>query len=261
VLVLLPPSESKAAPPLRGAPVDLAALSFPELTPVREHLLTALERTSALPDAARRLLVGPSLAAEVERNLRIRELPTRRALDVYTGVLYDALDAGTLSTGAKRRARTRLVVVSALWGLVRPQDKIPPYRLNVCADLAGAGPLEPSWRAVLPRLLDPAAGDGLVVDCRSSSYLAMGMPSDADRTVLVRVLRDGAGGRSVVSHMAKHTRGLVARHLLERSADPRTPHALATALGERWEVELLAPPRAGRPWTVEVVVPGGPAPA
>jgi hypothetical protein len=55
--------------------------------------------------------------------------------------------------------------------------------------------------------------------------------------------------------MAKHTRGLVARHLLESGADPRTPHDLAEALADRWDVELTEPSRAGRPWTVQVVVP------
>jgi len=94
------------------------------------------------------------------------------------------------------------------------------------------------------------------VDCRSSSYVAMGMPAGlAERTVAVRVLRDDAGRRAVVSHMAKYTRGLVVRHLLESGADPRTPHDLAEALADHWDVELAEPPRAGRPWTVQVVVP------
>jgi hypothetical protein len=77
-----------------------------------------------------------------------------------------------------------------------------------------------------------------------------------DRTVAVRVLRETAGGRSVVSHMAKHTRGEVTRHLLESGADPRKPEGLAEALAERWNVELVGPARRGRPWTLDVAVPG-----
>ncbi len=257
MLVLLPPSESKRPPRRSGPPVDLAALSFPALTATRERVLAALVETSAAPDAVARLLLGPSLAAEAARNVRVRELPARPALEVYDGVLYDALDAASLSPGAKRRAASRVVVVSGLWGAVRPTDRIPPYRLNVCARLAGLPALEPLWREVLPAVLAEAAGPrGVVVDCRSSSYVAMGMPTGlADRTVAVRVLRQAEGRRSVVSHMAKHTRGLVARHLLETGADPRTPEALAAALADRWAVELTPPPRAGRPWTVDVVVP------
>jgi uncharacterized protein len=256
VLILLPPSESKRPPRRRGRPVDLDALSFPELSRVRENILAALVRTNALPDALDRLRLGPSLADQAAWNEQLEVLPARPLLEVYDGVLYDALDFATLSTAAKRRAASRLVIVSGLWGALRPPDRIPPYRLNVSARLDGIGPLEPMWREVMGPVLAAAAGPrGVVVDCRSSSYLAMGRPSDlADRTVDVRVLRDDAGRRSVVSHMAKHTRGLVARHLLESGADPHTPEALAEALAERWTVELDGPTRAGRAWTVSVVL-------
>lgn len=258
MLILLPPSESKAAPARRGRPVDVGALSFPELTPVRERLLDALVTTSTAPDALRRLLAGPSLADDVARNVHVRELPARPALEVYTGVLYDALDAGTLSPAARRRAASRVVITSGLWGAVRPTDRIPPYRLNICAQLIGEPALEPLWRGHLPATLARAAGArGVVVDCRSSSYQAAGMPAGlGERTAVVRVLRETDGRRSVVSHAAKHTRGLVTRELLESGADPRTPAELAEVLAARRPVELTPPQRAGRPWTIAVVVPG-----
>ncbi|MGZ8713544.1 MAG: YaaA family protein [Mycobacterium sp.] len=258
MLILLPPSESKNPPPKRGKPVDLDALSFPRLTALRAQVFEALVATSARPDALARLGVGASIAHEVERNARLGGIPARPALEVYSGVLYDALGAATLSAAAKRRAASRVVVVSALWGAVRPIDRIPAYRLNICAHLVGLGSLEPAWREVLGPVLAEAAGRrGLVVDCRSSSYQAAGMPAGlGDRTVAIRVLRETAGGRSVVSHMAKHTRGEVARHLLESGADPRRPDGLAETLADRWDVELIRPPRSGRPWTLDVVVPG-----
>ena len=258
MLILLPPSESKNPPPKRGKPVDLGALSFPALTALRAQVLDALIATSAQPDALTRLGVGASTADEVERNTRLDDLPARPALQVYSGVLYNALGAATLSAAAKRRAATRLVIVSALLGAVRPSDRIPAYRLNICADLLGVGPLEPAWREVLGPVLAEAAGPrGMIVDCRSSSYQAAGMPTGlGDRTVAVRVVRESADVRSVVSHMAKHTRGEVARYLLESGADPRRPDGLAEVLADRWCVELVRPARAGRPWTVEVIIPG-----
>lgn len=262
MLIVLPPSEGKAPPARRGRPVDLAALSFPELAATRERVLAATLATCTRPDAEHRFFAGPSVVEEVHRNARLLELPARPALEVFTGVLFDALDAASLSTAARRRAATRLVVVSGLWGALRPRDRIPPYRLNVCASLVGPdgaelGGLEPLWRAVLPDVLADALGPrGVLVDLRSSSYLSMGRPTGvADRTVEVRVLREGPSGRSVVSHMAKHARGLVARHLLESGADPRDPHALTEVLAEVWDVELVPPPRPGRAWTAEVVVP------
>ncbi|MFP5335772.1 MAG: YaaA family protein [Actinomycetes bacterium] len=236
MLVLLPPSEGKT-PRRRGRPVGLDALSFPALTAARTEVLTALEKASASPDALELLGVGPSLTAEVERNTRLLTTPAVPVAELYSGVLYDALDPATLPTGARRRAASRLVVVSALWGALRPGDRVPPYRLSMDVDLPGVGPLSAFWRAHLPPVLDELTAGRLVVDCRSSTYAAAWRP--AGGAVAVRVLRERDGRRSVVSHMAKHTRGLVVRHLLQREGrDPRTPEALARAVGEAFTCEL-----------------------
>ncbi len=260
MLVLLPPSESKAAPARRGRPVDLERLSFPELTGLRRQVLGALIETSARPDALDRLGVGATLSAEVARNLTLREVPSRPAHEVYTGVLYDALGWAGLSAAARRRGASRVLIVSALWGALRPNDRVPSYRLSMDGDLPGTGPLARLWRGELPAVLERVAGArGLVIDCRSGPYTAAAPPAGAlaRRTVAVRVLREVAGRRSVVSHLAKHTRGEVSRYLLEQDADPRTPAALAEMVGARWPAELTPPPRPGTPWTLDVVLREG----
>lgn len=65
MLVLLPPSETKAAPARRGSPVDLERLSYPELADLRKRVLAGLIEASADPRALELLGVGASLAAEV----------------------------------------------------------------------------------------------------------------------------------------------------------------------------------------------------
>ena len=257
MLVLLPPSESKAVPPRRGTAVDHDRLSFPELTDLRRRVLAALIETSARPDALALLDVGASLTDEVARNLTLPTAPARPAHTVYTGVLYDALGWSTLSAGARRRGANRVLITSALWGALRPNDRVPSYRLSMDADLPGLGPLARHWRTVLPSTLERAAGPrGLVVDCRSGPYAAAAPTSGllAARTVAIRVLREQNGNRTVVSHLAKHTRGEVTRLLLESGADPRTPAALAEVVGTHWAVELTSPPRTGTPWTLDVIL-------
>lgn len=257
MLILLPPSEGKAAA-RRGRPVDLAALTAADtLTPTRERVLDALVALSATPDAAARLGLGASLAQEVARNVRLRELPARPAVEVYTGVLFAALDWPTLPTAARRRAATRVLVASALWGVLRPNDRIPPYRLSMGVDLPGVGRLAAVWRPVLDEALS-GRSRGVVVDCRSQAYAAAWTPRgpEAGRTATVRVWQDGPGGRTVVSHLAKHTRGLVARDLLTGGEDPRSVPELAEVLSARWDVEPVAPARPGAAWALDVVLPG-----
>lgn len=250
MLVLLPPSERKTAPDA-GTPVDLTTLGSGRLSAHRAAVLEALAAVSRRPDAVRVLGVGTSLAAEVERNTRLDTEPAARASGIYSGVLYAAAGLDHLPDAARARADRSIRVVSALWGLVRPADRIPAYRLAMSTDLPGIGPLARAWRPLLAVELDPRAADELIVDCRSAAYLAAWRPpSGTPGWVTVRVLRELDGRRSVVSHHAKHARGLLSRHLLVRPGDqPATPAALLAASRELIGAGLvdadLAPPRNG----------------
>jgi cytoplasmic iron level regulating protein YaaA (DUF328/UPF0246 family) len=255
MLIIVPPSESKRPPAGSGPPVDVASLSFPSLLATRRQIADALVETSAGLDAFRRLGVRPTFAREVARNTALWELPAMPVLDLYTGPLHDGLDASRLSPAAAERANRSLVVNSALWGALRPVDRIPPYRLHVCAHLVGLEDLEPIWREVLPDTFASAAGDsGVIVDLRSPTYLATGQARGLeDRTVLLRV-DEGPAGHRIGAVLAKRTRGEAAHHLLESGADPVDPPALADVLADRWPVRLSEPERPGKPWTMTLTI-------
>lgn len=251
MLIVLPPSETKRDAPERGAPVALHALSFPTLRPMRERMVDALIDASRQPDALERLSVTPSLGAQVVRNTALRELPARAASQVYTGALHSGLDYDTLSPAARHRAELRLVIASSLWGLLRPNDRIPPYRLLVWATLNGIGRVDHAWRAAVPAVLTEAAGAvGPVVDLRSPPYQSIGKPvGRADRTVTVRVL-PRTGERTIGDVIAKRVRGQLARHLLECAADPVYPDELADNVATRWPVRLEPPNSPRGSWTL-----------
>jgi cytoplasmic iron level regulating protein YaaA (DUF328/UPF0246 family) len=206
MLILLPPSEGKAAP-VRGRPVNLAKLAFPELTERRERLAVALD---------------PALLGA----------PAARAADIYTGVLFASLGLPELPRSTWRR----VLISSALWGVVRPGDRIPAYKLNMGAKLDGVGGLAAYWRPALEAQLPDR---GLILDMRSGSYAAAWRPRRA-RVLGVRGFTERPdGSRTVITHMAKRVRGEVARLVLEAGGSPRTARdvaAIAAAGGLRVEV-------------------------
>ncbi|MEO6205293.1 MAG: peroxide stress protein YaaA [Mycobacteriales bacterium] len=222
MLVLLPPSEGKAPGGTMG-PLDLDQLSFPALTQARERLVHVVEHLAATrPDA---LLAALDLSErqrrEVDTDAALTSSRTLPAMRRYTGVLYEALDHASLTGGALRRANSSLVVASALFGLVRPADRIPAYRLSGATRLPGFGGLAAHWRPVLEAELVTA---GLVVDLRSGPYAAL---ARVPQSIQVRVLRETDGQRTVVSHDNKYTKGKLARVLCEQGA--RTVRDVAEA--------------------------------
>lgn len=246
---MLPPSEGKARPK-RGAPLALDELSLAALGTARERVLTALiQHCATEPERAVATLgLGPTQAGLVADNAELLSSPTARADRIYTGVLYDALDAATLSTVARRRASTRVLVASALFGAVRLTDRIPAYRLSGDASLPGIGPVAGLWRSCLGGAVREALGGGLLVDLRSTAYAAFWRPEPdlAGRVATVRVLQEQSGRRSVVSHFNKATKGKLVRALLEDGDQPRTPGELLDVLsGLGWDVELGPSTRAG----------------
>ncbi|MEU7294590.1 peroxide stress protein YaaA [Streptomyces exfoliatus] len=231
MLVLLPPSEGKASSG-RGAPLKPESLSLPGLAEARAAVLDELVELCAADEEKAREVLGLSegLRGEVAKNVELRTAGARPAGEVYTGVLYDALGLATLDAAARRRAGRSLLVFSGLWGAVRVTDRIPSYRCSMGVKLPGLGALGAHWRGAMASVLPEVAGDGLVLDLRSSAYASAWKPKGevAARTATVRVLH--APTRKVVSHFNKATKGRIVRSLLEAGAGPRSPEELVEAL-------------------------------
>jgi cytoplasmic iron level regulating protein YaaA (DUF328/UPF0246 family) len=200
MLILLPPSEGKAQP-APSPPLDLDALAFPtELNGVRARLLRALARTQPLAAA-----------------------PAAPAAEVYTGVLYGRLDLASIP------APDGVLIASGLWGLLRPGDRIPHYKLPLDARVPRLrGTLAALWRAPVAKALAPLDRPvELIVDARSGGYASIWKPRQAT-LLAVRAFRVHPDGtRQPISHMAKASRGDVARALLSAGRRPERPDDVA----------------------------------
>ena len=215
MLILLPPSETKR-PDGWGRPLDVAGLALPRLTPQREAVIAALVGLSADADEAARVLkLGPTQRGEIAVNAALREAPTMPAIDRYTGVLYDALDAASVSAAGRRWLGAHVLVHSAPLGPVGALDAIPAYRLGAATSVPGVAPLRRLWaQAVSAAIedLDPR----FVLDLRSEAYVALGPVPAGTGSRYVRVVSEGSDGAvRALNHFNKHAKGALVRRLAE----------------------------------------------
>lgn len=224
MLILLPPSETKRS----GGGLlclDWSALRYPALTERRRVLACALVTLSADPPAAvRALKLGRTQMAEIERNRLLFSSPVMPAIDRYTGVLFDALDADSLSEGARTFAGEHLAVHSALFGPLGALDPIPAYRLSHDSRVPGH-PLRAHWNGAVSRALVAAAG--LVLDLRSEGYVALGAAPPGANSFFLRVVTVTADGQArAINHFNKKWKGLFIRAMLENGEDFESVDAL-----------------------------------
>jgi cytoplasmic iron level regulating protein YaaA (DUF328/UPF0246 family) len=225
VVVLLPPSEGKAA----GGRGLRTPGAFEALEPSRLTVAKGLRRREF--SAVRELKVGPvAAAAAMTDNRRVLEAPVLPALRRYTGVLYDALDYPGRPVPLRRRLDRSVVVVSGLWGLLRGDDPVPAYKLPIGAAVPGAGRLAAWWRPrVTPLLAEHVAG-AVVWNLLPGAYgAAVGPLPTARAGWSIRVERESAGRRTVVGHDNKTVKGALAAAVVEHALSG--PDALAGWVG------------------------------
>jgi cytoplasmic iron level regulating protein YaaA (DUF328/UPF0246 family) len=219
VLILLPPSETKR-PGGDGAPLRLADLRLSELTAEREAVADALVALSGDPERAARVLkLGTRQLGEIERTAALLTAATMPAIDRYTGVLFDALEAATLSAAAREWLARHALIHTAPYGPVGAGDAIPAYRLAAGAALPGFPPLRRHWAAAASAALSREAGDGLVVDLRSKAYVELGPLPEDMAAVSVSVVAESADGAvRALNHFNKKAKGRFTRLAAESAA-------------------------------------------
>lgn len=246
--ILLPPSAGKTTKESTNH-LQLEKLWQAEhLTQTRRQLINDVQNTALLADAAQIFKLGPKNAHEISQNLEIYDAPALAAWQLYDGVLYEAAKFAQIfsygacaqdgqgqggqsqadqSQGLQRQLEELTLVFSALFGPVRLTDLITPHRLSGSVKLPGQGSVASIWSKALKELLTQQLSGHVVVDLRSSEYGAMYRPTRGSDCLMLNIgvakVNPATGKRSVVSHWAKHTRGLLAGALLEAVAGAQLP--------------------------------------
>lgn len=270
MLVLLPPSETKRDGG-EGAPLDVATLSFsPALTGTRKRVLSATVALAKHPtESAKVLKLSAKQMFEVERNCTLMTSPTMPAIDRYTGVLFEALGAGTLPHASRSFMGSHAFIQSALLGPVGGLDLIPAYRLSFDSRLPKleGSPLKKVWAASASKAIADRAGDDLVLDLRSEGYADLAPLLAGANAFYVRVVTRGADGAvRALNHFNKKGKGEFLRALAVDAAVTSTIDSLdgllswAATVGVTLELGAPGTPASGKsmakPAELNLVVSG-----
>lgn len=146
---------------------------------------------------------------------------SKQALLAFKGDVYTGLDVPTLSEGALSMVQDRLRILSGLYGLLRPFDRILPYRLEMGTRLPTqrGSNLYQWWGHQLSDTLDAdirANNTSALVNLASNEYFKAIQPKRLSVPIIVPEFRDWKNGQyKMISFFAKKARGLMVRYMLE----------------------------------------------
>jgi cytoplasmic iron level regulating protein YaaA (DUF328/UPF0246 family) len=201
---------------------------FSELNPERRALIRAVHAQQEAGHDLEGLLGAPADAIEegVEANRQVFEAPLMAAIERYgPGVMYRAMEFETLPTGAQRRLLENGVIVSSMFGLLRPDDLIPDYRVSIDASIDGLGRVTDYWRDVVSPHIDRLVDDRIVWNLLPAEHAAAWDDGRRyDKMFRLRFFSEDAGGRRPVEEGIAELNGSLVHYIVERLAE--SPEAL-----------------------------------
>ena len=206
MLFLIPPSETKRSGG-GSLTIDQVALTFGGLNKAREAVIAAANASSLLT------------------------APTMRAIDRYTGTLYSAIhgrglkgtatEHNSLSAAEITRAKSNVLIQSAMFGLIPATDLIPEYKLSPSKKVGNLN-LKNLWaeahQAIWPRL-----NGGVIIDLRSKAYAELApIPDGVEHYTVTVEVEYPDGERRTLNHFNKKAKGQLVRAALTAKKAPET---------------------------------------
>lgn len=222
--ILLPPSQGKKtggnpfAPDMFDYRTSNTFNYFHELNPERKQLIRKLQKVQKKGEGLESILAaqGTLLEESIAVNHAIFDAPLMSALDRYSpGHMFKAMDFAGLPTGAQRRLLENGIIFSGLFGLLRPDDLVPNYRLRMDAGLPELGSVAAYWRPHLSPLLNKTVEGRVVWNLLPGMHRVAWEDEHTYKEMIdVRFFQEKDGERKAVTHGVKPLRGQLVGYLV-----------------------------------------------
>jgi cytoplasmic iron level regulating protein YaaA (DUF328/UPF0246 family) len=211
-------------------PPALAALATEPQFIAQSQALIEVLRGKSVADIAALMDLSEALSTlNVERyrawEPRFTEANSRPAVLAFNGDVYEGLQAGSLSLEQMQWAQQHVAILSGLYGVLRPLDRMQPYRLEMGTRLATphGKSLYEFWGDGLAEHLNRRAAEQqvpVIVNLASQEYFRAADRKTLQPRVLECQFEDWKNGQyKIISFFAKRARGLMARYCIEQRVD------------------------------------------
>jgi uncharacterized protein len=213
-----------------------------------QALIGVLKKKSAKQVAALMDLSYNLAALNVDRyatwQAQATALNSKPAVLAFNGDVYDGLNARTLKAADLAWAQDHVLILSGLYGTLRPLDRLQPYRLEMGTALKTplGKNLYDFWGTQIAQHINTVQADEAaptVINLASIEYARAALHPTLRAKVVSCVFEEYKdGGYKVISFFAKKARGLMLRHAIENKA--RNVEALDSFKAEGYALDVAA---------------------
>ncbi|MEB0141051.1 MULTISPECIES: peroxide stress protein YaaA [unclassified Undibacterium] len=181
-------------------------------------------------DLARLMTISPALAElNAARFSAWKKKPAaaavRPAVFAFNGDVYEGLQAASLNAAELAYLQQHLRILSGLYGILRPLDRLQAYRLEMGTRLSNrhGSNLYAFWGDKVTQILKDLASHEatpVLLNLASEEYFKVVKPKLFAGEIITPVFQDWKNGHyKIISFYAKRARGLMARYCAEHAID------------------------------------------
>lgn len=174
------------------------------------------------PDLSRLMTISPKLSDLNwlrNQDFQKNNSKEKQAIFAFNGDVYDGIDANTISTSNYEKLQSTLRILSGLYGILKPFDKIKPYRLEMGTKISidGSKNLYDFWKKnVTDSILKEIKEEEIIINLASNEYFSVIDSSLIDNKIITPQFKDFKNGKlKIISFYAKKARGLMTRFLID----------------------------------------------
>ncbi len=174
------------------------------------------------PDLSSLMSISPKLSElNWSRNQDFQKIDSKEkeAIFAFNGDVYDGIDANSINKSNYEKLQNSLRILSGLYGILKPFDKIKAYRLEMGTKISinGSKNLYDFWKEnVTNSLIDEINENDIIVNLASNEYFSVIDKSLIPNTIVTPQFKDFKNGKlKIISFYAKKARGLMTRFLID----------------------------------------------